>query len=434
MVMCDYDAMVGQEQSPIAGLYDGFDGYRTPTDDDYRQVLTKGLVVPDANVLLNLYRYTAQTQADLFAVLETLGDRLWVPRQVLTEFWRNREAALRDPQETGANAVDRLGEQLQQSLVVVRTWANRIALPRERLSELQEALENGFTTVKDAISSTLANTDGDDATNTNNDPVLKTLEALLRGRVGSALDPTQHAEAVKEGSRRLAEGIPPGYKDKSKDEYLAIGDYLVWEQVLAEAERRGCDFLLVTGDVKEDWWRRERGQVRGPRLELVEELRDRAGGRLFMMRPESLLQHAKNVLQVTVNDASVEDVERVDRSLSVDESGGWTLEGIQELLDRLAMEGKPQEAIIRFAAEHGGFVSREKVYELAGYDEDRMLRGFTRPPNRIAQLLKDSGTVPEGAVDVLYAVYDPSFSYVQASGFEIPDALIPLVKKATRSG
>jgi len=111
------------------GLYDGFEGYRTPTDGHYQEVLTKGLVVPDANVLLNLYRYNAQTQADLFAVLKRLGDRLWVPHQVLVEFWRNRESALRDPQDTGANAVDRLTEQRQQSVTVLRTWANRIAFP-----------------------------------------------------------------------------------------------------------------------------------------------------------------------------------------------------------------------------------------------------------------------------------------------------------------
>src|SRR5690242_11422468 len=36
----------------------------------------------------------------------------------------------------------------------------------------------------------------------------------------------------------------------------AAGDYLVWTQVLREARQRQCDVLLVTGDVKEDWWRR----------------------------------------------------------------------------------------------------------------------------------------------------------------------------------
>jgi PIN like domain len=424
--------VTGPDQAErFRGLYEGFEGYRTPTDQHYQDVLTAGLVVPDANVLLNLYRYNAQTQADLFAVLDRLGDRLWVPHQVVVEFWKNRESALRDPRDTGEEAVDRLAQQRQQSVTVLRTWANRIALPPERLSELQDAIEHGFATVSEAILGLTSTDAADRARNTNNDPVLSTLESVLRDRVGRPLGAEAHAEALEEGRRRIREGLPPGYQDKGKGDDLAVGDYLVWAQLLEEAARRRGDVLLITGDVKEDWWRRERGQTRGPRLELVDELHSRCGGRLFMLRPESLLQHAKEVLNVAVSDASVQDVERVDRSLSVDESGGWTLEGVQELLDRLSEEGQPQADIIRFAAENDGFVSREKVYELAGFDENRMLRGFTRPPNRIAQQLRDHGVIPNGALDVLTAVYDPAFSYVQACGFEIPDELIPLVKAAT---
>jgi hypothetical protein len=55
-----------------SGLYGGFEAYRTPTDSDYRALLTKGLVVPDTNVLLNLYRYNEQTRSDLFSVMRSL--------------------------------------------------------------------------------------------------------------------------------------------------------------------------------------------------------------------------------------------------------------------------------------------------------------------------------------------------------------------------
>jgi hypothetical protein len=38
-----------------------------------------------------------------------------------------------------------------------------------------------------------------------------------------------------------------------------------------------------------------------------------AGVRLFMLRPENLLVHARQVLGVKVRDESVQDIERVDR-------------------------------------------------------------------------------------------------------------------------
>jgi hypothetical protein len=47
----------GHAAAESRGLFEGFEGYCTPTLDDYRRVLTEGLVVPDANVLLTLYRY-----------------------------------------------------------------------------------------------------------------------------------------------------------------------------------------------------------------------------------------------------------------------------------------------------------------------------------------------------------------------------------------
>ncbi|MFF4655358.1 PIN-like domain-containing protein [Streptomyces sp. NPDC001381] len=51
----------------VRGLFDDFGAFRTPTADDFTDVLTGGLVAPDANVLLNLYRYTEQARTDLLA-------------------------------------------------------------------------------------------------------------------------------------------------------------------------------------------------------------------------------------------------------------------------------------------------------------------------------------------------------------------------------
>lgn len=67
---------VDDARAEAGGLYDGFEAYRTPSDADYRSLLTDGLVVPDTNVFLNLYRYNEQTRDDLFTVLRGLGDRL----------------------------------------------------------------------------------------------------------------------------------------------------------------------------------------------------------------------------------------------------------------------------------------------------------------------------------------------------------------------
>ncbi len=72
------------------GLFDGFEAYRTPSDADYESVLRRGLIALDTNVLLDLYRMNARVRKDMMTVLHTLKDRIWIPQQVIVEFWRNR--------------------------------------------------------------------------------------------------------------------------------------------------------------------------------------------------------------------------------------------------------------------------------------------------------------------------------------------------------
>lgn len=298
-----------------AGLYDDFEAYRTVTDADYQRLLTSGLVIPDTNVLLNLYRYDEPTRDDLLRILGKLGSRLWVPHQVIAEFWRNRETILKDPRDTTLN-IRQLSAHRDQATTTLRTWINRVGLGQDRAAELLSTLTQAFDVVTKAVSELADEHSADSARDTNSDPVLVQLEQILQGRVGRPLDHAGHEEALKEAKSRAELKLPPGYKDAGKAEGNAAGDYLVWAQILREARERKQDVLIITGDVKEDWWRREHGEIRGPRPELAQEMKAFAGARLFMLRPESLLIQARQALQIDVSDESVQDAERVDRSLA----------------------------------------------------------------------------------------------------------------------
>jgi hypothetical protein len=75
---------------------------------------------------------------------------------------------------------------------------------------------------------------------------------------------------------------------------------------------------------------------------------------------------------------------------------------------RLYVEAPVQGYSVHVAAENDGFVSREKVYEFGGYGEERMLRGFTRPVNRIAkQIRRGHGIATDGVEDIFKAAYEP---------------------------
>lgn len=210
---------------------------------------------------------------------------------------------------------------------------------------------------------------------------------------------------------------PPGYRDATKQDgdapEGAAGDYLVWYQATRHAAERGCDLIIVTADEKEDWWWRRQAMLVGPRPELTLEYHKFSGRRLFLLRPSDLLSRAA-ALDVEVDKHSPADA---DRGGEDDPPAPWTADGLVALLTRLDDEAPVQAQAIRLAAQSGGRVTREQVFELGEFPDDRMLRGFTRPPARLTAALQAKRIVPDNVLPIFVARYPDG---VKASYFSVP--------------
>jgi predicted nucleic acid-binding protein len=406
------------------GLFDEFRGYRIPDEAEMERALRDALVVVDANVLLNLYRYHDTTRDDLLDLLDRIGDRLFVPHQVLREFWRNRLHVLARRDAGRDQAVAAFAEQRRATLDAIVTWARSTAVEAAVRDELVGRVDVLHKQLSEGV---LGRTPEpvDVVGGAMGEPVIVRLEPLLDGRTGRYPGPEVWAEQVAEGRARVARSEPPGYLDADKADSPypegPAGDYLVWRQSVEQARQRGLDLLFVTGDEKADWWWRHGPELLGPRQELVAEFaRDCGGRQLYMMRPMDLLSRAA-ALRVDVRDGSVEDAGRVGRETA---RPRWSARGAALLLDRLDDEGWSHAAVIRAAAASDGFVDRETVYELCGFDGDRMLRGFTRPATRITGDLQEAGVVEHGVEVPLCAVYAGG---VTAVGFRIPEEMVALL-------
>ncbi len=415
------------------GMLDAFPGYRLPSPEELDDALRRALVVIDANVLLNLYRYAEPTRADLLTVLGGLGNRLWVPHQAIKEFWRHRLGVLTTPNNGAATVLAALGRPRKAVEDALTQWAKMTGVADavrngllEKVRVLHEDLDSAIAVTAPAVPRT--------AEEIRTEPVLRDLEPLLSGRVGPPPEPGQEAAWIEEGNRRVDAQEPPGYCDADKIESelpeRAAGDYLVWQSAIVEAARRDLDLLLVTADEKEDWWLRHRDQFLGPRIELVAEFRRLCGRRLFMLRPAGLLERAA-ALEISVRRESVADVTRVSEVREVRDNGGdddvepalWTSDGVHALLARLDHEGLKHGVIIRAAAREGGSIDRDDVYRLAGYDNSRMLRGFTRPPSRITLDLQAASLVADGVEPPLTPIYDG----MKAMAFVIPQEMVAIL-------
>jgi PIN like domain len=423
--------MTGQSSTSV-GIYDDFPGYRLPADSELEAALRSALVVVDANVLLNLYRYNESTRDDLLGVLRRLGDRLWVPNQVLREFWRNRLGVLASRGAGTDQALAALGKQQRATSDTIQQWAKTVAIDtadRDRLlgkvAALHTSLESEIRVHAPSAPAVVGALGGE--------PVLPQIEALLAGKAGAAPPQADWEAAVKEGNQRVEQQRPPGYLDADKsDSGLpegAAGDYLVWHQTMQEAETRHLNVLLVTGDEKEDWWWRHRSEFLGPRIELVAELKARCGRQLYMLRPIDLLKRA-SALDMVIRKESVDDVERVSRETQQPRPE-WSEAGVSALLERLETEGWSQADVIRAAASLGGTIDRESVYEICGYEDDRMLRGFTSPTVRITRDLQRDGVVAEDVEPVLTTIYRGG---VKATAFRIPPEMVAILTTVRTPG
>jgi len=380
------------------------------------------LVSLDANVLLSFYRFSPAARQGLISVLEALGDRVFVSHQAAREFWRNRLAAI-DARNTAT-------EQLNAALVkaesqiqdAIRVWAKQTATEAATEQQMFRGLHLAF----EECSSSADKVTSESSTfayDAERDAVTQALLPLLVNRVGAPLDPEKHGAALIEARRRAELGLPPGFRDAKKEGGGSvdgvIGDYLVWLQSMIEAESRSLPLVLVTADEKDDWWWRHRGQLLGPRSELAEEFQARTSCPLIMLRPLQLIEHA-DVVKVTVTEEARSEVER---STAL-ESSLWTDRAVLELLARLRYEGREQEAVIRYAAQHEGSIERDALYDLCGYNADRMLRGFTRPTARITADLSAEGYLDDGVAAMLTPVYEGG---VQALRFEIPSEVVTIL-------
>lgn len=408
------------------GLFDGFEGYRSVTEEDLQEAVRSWLVVFDTNVLLHLYNYQGQALDDFMRVFEALGERLFVPHQVLDEFWRNRTTVLRENKgrHLERESIEKSFDSIASDL---RKWYQRAVSRRDRLPadvtrELDEARVAVLRCMDDLAEQRSTTAD----TPTHQDAVLTRLEDLLAGKVGTGPAEEERQRLVEIGKRRLQKKVPPGYMDAEKNPDRAVGDFLVWHQVTEESRKRGMPVLLVTQDTKEDWWADRGTAAMRARPELVSELLDVSGQRLVMVRTHDLLRLG-SVVGVDVDEDTLAEAMEEQGT-----SGGWTDDLYVLYLDYLAAWPAHYEAFVH-AMDNRGSIARADLARILGKDARSSMGGTGRPyATALRHMCADNDLevsdfeVPfvahyTGSWMDYFVVPDPHYDAIQAAVDKFPD-------------
>lgn len=258
----------------------------------------QAIFVLDANLLLNLYRYSAKTRQEYMDLLRhpKIHERVWVPHQAALEYQENRLAVISQQRK----ACDDFKTQLDK---VLKQLLNERSHPF-----ISENLLGDLKTLNDRIVQELSDIAGALEQLQKFDGIREEITELLESRVGSPFSEEDIKTIHQEAELRTKFGRPPGFSDAKKDGPKRYGDFVIWRQILDKASAVKKPVIFITDDGKEDWWWHHEGRTIGPRPELRAEMYERAVQRFHMYSSSSFMQYANKFLHAKVSEEAIEEV------------------------------------------------------------------------------------------------------------------------------
>ncbi|WP_333875767.1 PIN-like domain-containing protein [Methylobacter sp.] len=321
--------------------------HRDPDDIDFNSIWENGLFVFDSNVLLDLYRLPESASNDLIGVLrdDQLRQRIWIGFQVIVEFLNNRHEAISDQKnkfntvrsllEEASNQYDEVFEKLADDLGKLKLKQRHSLIDPDKFITPAKIAEG--KSLIEAFLSELSVLESKQSDVNDRDQIKDVVLEIFADKVGEGFDRKELEEIYKAGEKRYENNVPPGYKDKSKQGSYTVedkelirkyGDLILWKEIVRKAKADEItSVVLVTGDIKEDWWLEKRGKKLGPRKELLNEIYTEAPcvQTFYMYDTASFLKHAKSRLKANVKDSSITQaknlIEKTRQSRVVAEEG-----------------------------------------------------------------------------------------------------------------
>jgi len=287
-------------------MRNSFKGFYIPSDSEFETLWKDGVFVFDANVLLNLYRYSSKAREQLLDILKSITQRIWIPHQAAYEYQKQRINVI--------NQQHAIYNDLNKQLTSFSsTISNRITGSKQPVIHETEELFKQLTEITNQIIDKLEQSKKNEL-NFNfdgfNDDVRDFISHLFEGKVGRAYN-TEYLEKIyDEGKLRYQNNIPPGFKDKDKNNNEQYGDLVLWYQIIDYAKLINKPIIFITDDTKDDWWQKI-GDKKIPHPRLVEEIYNKAQTDFYMYTSDRFMHYAEKNLQSTVNAEVINEVREI---------------------------------------------------------------------------------------------------------------------------
>lgn len=268
------------------------------------------IFVFDTNVLLDLYRFSDSAREALFKVMESLGERLWIPYQVAIEYFDNRLGVIEAQSEAYSKSIsglriakDKFNAGTRHPFVSDTVFDKFISSYEQMIEELEGKQKSYMSFVSD-------------------DLIKRRIGNLLEGCVGTPYSGERLLEIAAEGELRYAENIPPGFEDggkmpeatTTKLRLKKFGDLILWKQIIDKALAVDKAVVLVTGEKKDDWWLKSDKRLVSALPALSQEFMGAVKRDFYLYATDRFLVKANEYLKQDTSENVVEEVRAVSKA------------------------------------------------------------------------------------------------------------------------
>lgn len=277
-------------------MKDQFIGFYELKKDEIEKIWKEGDFIFDANSLLNLYRYSAQTSSDFLHILNKIKEQIFIPHQVGLEFHANRHIVIDYINSSYEVLIEEAKKSINSSFnQTIKNYHKHPVIQTKKLQKIKDNFLIDFN--NELLEQKKSHVDFFEK-----DDFLDQLTTLFDGKVGQEFSFDELQEIFKEGAIRYEKKIPPGYKDidkKNKGNSNIYGDLIIWKQLINYGIQNQKPIIFITDDRKEDWWQIEQGKTIRPRQELISEFYKKTGIRILIYSTDKFMEYAKEKNLVT---------------------------------------------------------------------------------------------------------------------------------------
>lgn len=284
-----------------------FLGHFKLTEDEIKDIWENATFVFDANILLNLYRYSDDTRDEFLKLLGNLKSRVWLPEQAAYEYLKNRASVIAE--QVRAYKENALKVQKLNDL-------NDLFSSKRAHPFISSVAKEKYDAAVDTIKAEMLEKQQRQEALLTDDPIQNQIANIFEAKIGKPYLLEDIKQIFDEGAERFSENTPPGYMDSEKfikatsvtDKRSNCGDLIVWKQVIDHANEAQCAIVFVTDDQKEDWWTIANGKTIGPRPELIKEFFEETKQQILIYKPELFLKLSKTHLDEEISKKSIDEI------------------------------------------------------------------------------------------------------------------------------